>query len=114
MNFTDFSELKAIAKVAHSKCCTHCSPGALVSGSMGFVQASTDFTTTMCTGAVEYAKELGLTVATGRRSIQRDASTWSHDTDEDADLVYTVAKVMRMCMYMYITWEQRRGGAWRL
>ena len=81
---------------------------------LGFVQASTDFTTTMCTGAVEYAKELGLTVATGRRSIQRDASTWSHDTDEDADLVYTVAKVMHMCMYMYITWEQRRGGAWRL
>ena len=45
---------------------------------LGFVQASIGFTATMCSGAVEYAKELGLTVAAK---------------------VYTVAKVI----YMYVS-----------
>ena len=58
---------------------------------LGFVQAGTSFHTTMCKGAVEYAKELGLTVATGVRHS-------AHPDKYLTDLVYTVAKVI----YIYV------------
>ena len=44
---------------------------------LGFVQTTASFHTTMCSGAVEYAKQLGLTIATANGS----------------DLVYTVERL---------------------
>ena len=76
---------------------------------LGFVQGTSlgaDFTTAMCTGALKYAEKLGLTVVNGATGMRNTA----HDgyTDEYADLVYTVAKVtfihiyMCVCMCVYV------------